>query len=339
MNKAPSFGLGPLPQFPAREWRELASDIEALGYRTLWIPDERFFRDVVATLAVTANATSTIGIGTSVTDPFIRHPALTAQWTASLDELSNGRMHIGIGAGFSGFSALGIDRVRPAKAIREMVELMRELWSGAVVDFQGELVQFRNARLDFEPLRDRIPCYIAGRGPLVLRLAGEIGEGVIIGSLAAEAGISFAFENIDQGLASSGRNREDIDIAIWLHTAVFPDREQAREAVRMIVVGVLLSSRPVLSRFGVTLDDPLKVALDGVRYIQDSPELMKVARMLSDDLVDQFSVAGPPEEVAARIRALRDAGVNHFALKPWLVPGQTLTDFARLVSEEVMPNI
>lgn len=317
----------------------MARHIEELGYRTVWIPDERFYRDVVTTLAVIGEATSHLGIATAVTDPYIRHPAITAQWTASLDELSNGRMHVGIGAGIAGFSALGITRRSPALAIREMVELMRRLWRGGLVDYQGRTVTFQHAGLDFKPPRARIPCYIAGRGKLILRLAGELGDGVILGSLASEDGLKYAFRQIDAGLTDAGRARDDLDVAIWLHTAIAPDREQARQAVRMIVVGVLLSSFGALEELGVHLNEEQHSYLSGLRYIHGSPEITKAAGMLNDGILDQFAVAGRPEEVAARIGALREKGVNHFALKPWLVPGQSISEFAQLVAEEVMPRV
>lgn len=335
----PSFGLGPLPNFPITTCGALAQQLESLGFDALWIPDERFYRDVTVTLSAIAQATTRLHIGTAVTDPFIRHPGLTAQWTASLDELSQGRMRIGIGAGIAGFDALGIERERPALAIREMVTLMRRLWTAEQVTYQGETVAFNDASLDFRPYRSRIPCYIAGRGPLILKLAGKIGDGVIIGSLASDNTLSYALDRIDAGLQDAGRTRDDIDIAIWLHTAVDDDREQAQNAVREIVVGVLLSSRPVLQQLGVHIDSEVHEALEGLRYEHGSPEMQRVAAMLSSDVLAHFSAAGTPSEVAEHIQALRDAGVNHFALKPWLVPGQTLGAFAQRVAEEVIPMV
>ncbi len=337
--KSLSFGLGPLPQYPLGDWRTLAPRIEQLGFDALWIPDERFYRDVVATLATIASMTSQIDIGTSVTDPYIRHPALAAQWTASIDELSSGRMNIGIGAGIAGFSALGIQRVRPVRAINEMVELMRQLWGAGTVNFQGELFSFNEAKMDFTPLRKRIPCFIAGRGPLILKLAGKIGDGVIIGSLAAEESLRYAFKQIDEGLKFSERTREDLDVAIWLHTAVSKDQEKARQAVREIIVGILISSRPILDRLGVPISKSITDALENLRYVHGSADVARTAEMLSDELIDSFSVAGSPDYLAERIKELHASGINHFALKPWMVPGQSFEEFAQVISEEVMPKV
>ena len=101
---------------------ERARLAEAVGYGTVWLADERFYREVYSCLAHFAAHASKVLLGPCVTDPFSRHPALTAMATATLDEISGRRAILGIGAGISGFTELGINRRRPARAIREMIE-------------------------------------------------------------------------------------------------------------------------------------------------------------------------------------------------------------------------
>ena len=96
-----------------------ARQIEELGFGTLWYADERFYREVYVGLAACATATSRLKLGTAVTDPFTRHPALTAAAIASVDELSDGRAILGYGAGISGYHNLGITLDRPARRLRE----------------------------------------------------------------------------------------------------------------------------------------------------------------------------------------------------------------------------
>src|SRR5262249_60082183 len=107
-----------LPARRARELATLAASAEALGYDDLWLADERFFRDVYGCLAACALSTRRIRLATGVTDPYSRHPALTAMAIATLDELSSGRAVLGVGAGVSGFRELGVDTRRSAVAIR-----------------------------------------------------------------------------------------------------------------------------------------------------------------------------------------------------------------------------
>src|SRR6266542_6209334 len=98
----PTYGIAVFPQYPAREFARLCALIEELGFHNLWVPDERFFQDLGVSMTLAAAHTSRIAIGSAVTDPYIRHPALTASLMATLDELSGGRVIAGIGAGISG---------------------------------------------------------------------------------------------------------------------------------------------------------------------------------------------------------------------------------------------
>src|SRR5262245_15868417 len=118
------FGIGLVGEHSSRRMIELSRRIESSGFDQIWVSDERFYRDVFVNMTLVACHTSRIRIGSMVTDPFVRHPALTAAAAASIDELSEGRCTIGMGAGISGFREMGIERVRPAKAIKEAVELI-----------------------------------------------------------------------------------------------------------------------------------------------------------------------------------------------------------------------
>ena len=94
---------------------EVAKLAEATGYDHFWLADERFFREVYGSLTLVAHHTSRITVGTCVTDPYSRHPALTAMAIATLDEIAGGRAVLGLGAGISGFAELGVKRERPAE--------------------------------------------------------------------------------------------------------------------------------------------------------------------------------------------------------------------------------
>lgn len=321
-----NFGVGLHADTEMARFAALAHAIESAGFARLWVPDERFQRDIAAALTVAATVTKSIRIGTAVTDPFIRHPALTASILASADEVAEGRMTAGIGAGISGFSALGVRRERPRLALREAITLMRRLWSGETVNFVGETTSFRDGRLEYVPLREDVPVWIAGRGPAVLALAGEIGDGVILGSLASEGGIAYARKHVGRGVRL--RKRQDRPTwGIWLHTAISEDAEAARRAVRPIVTGVLISSRTVLDELGVSLPNAFAKALDGVAYGMGNPEMLRVSRDLPDTVLDAFSVSGDRRQVRARLEELGRLGIEHVSFVPWLVPGQSFERF------------
>src|SRR5512132_609645 len=146
-------GLLMLPAYAPARLADLAGLAESTGFDDFWLADERFFREVYACLTLCALRTRRIRLGPCVTDPYSRHPALTAMAIATLDEISGGRALLGIGAGISGFAELGVRRERPARAIREAITLIRRLLSGEEADLQGEVVRFNQGRLDFTPRR------------------------------------------------------------------------------------------------------------------------------------------------------------------------------------------
>jgi 5,10-methylenetetrahydromethanopterin reductase len=107
---------------PVARLVERARLAEAHGYEAVWVADERFYREVYSCLGQIAAQTWKVLVGPCVTDPFARHPALTAMAIATLDEISGRRAMLGIGAGISGFAELGFRRVKPARAIRESID-------------------------------------------------------------------------------------------------------------------------------------------------------------------------------------------------------------------------
>lgn len=329
----PAFGIAIFPEHEPRRFAELCRRADALAFEQLWIPDERFFRDLGVQLTLAAANTERVRIGSAVTDPFIRHPALTATLFASVDEVARGRLIAGIGAGVSGFKQLGVKQERPQLAIREGVALMRTLWRGGNVDFDGKTTSFHGVGLDFTPMRSEIPVWIAGRGPAVLELAGEVAQGVMVGALASEPGLRYANAHIDKGLAKGGRDASAITRAVWLHTAISDDGEAARDAVRTIVAGALVSSLGVLRDIGLPLSDELVGSLEGITYGMNNPEMQRVAKTLGDDVLVHLSVAGTPAEVRRRVQELGRMGIQHIAVVPWLSRGQRLEDFMDMLSD------
>src|SRR3979490_955246 len=140
-----------LGNVPIAQMVEHARLAEANGYDTLWVAEERFYGEVYSTLAVLAQHTRRVHLGTCVTDPFARHPALTAMAIATLDEISDQRATLGIGAGISGFVELGIVRKKPAVAMREAIHVIRALLKGEAVDFHGDVIGFHTGRPPFKP--------------------------------------------------------------------------------------------------------------------------------------------------------------------------------------------
>ena len=332
----PSYGIALHYEFGRDRYIELCRQIDDLGFGNLWVPDERFMRDMAVGLTLAGMSTKRVTIGTAVTDPYIRHPALTATLMATLDEVSGGRLVMGIGAGVSGFDAVGIKRQHPQLAMREAIALMRELWNGGVVDYTGKTTSFHGGKLDFTPVRSDIPVWIAGRGPAVLQLAGEVANGVMIGSFASEPGLRYATAAIDRGIERGGRDASSLTRALWLHTAISENADAARDAVRNVVTGVLISSQQILDEVSIPVPRDLRQSLLGVTYGMTNPAMLRIARNVPDNVLSHFSVAGGPAEVRERMDEFGRLGIDHIAVVPWLTEGQTIEGFVHTLASALL---
>jgi 5,10-methylenetetrahydromethanopterin reductase len=330
-----TFGLGLLPQYPPEQFVQLTRLAEAKGFTAVWVPDERFYRECYSYLTLCAVNTERVRLGPCVTDPYSRHPALTAMAMGTVDEVSGGRAVLGIGAGASGMEALRIPRTKPAVALREAVALMRALWAGEEVTVDGEVISFTKGRLNFTARAD-IPIYIAGRGPKILELAGEIADGVIIGALASPSTLGYAMAHVEEGRRRAGPRARLRERVLWLHTAISGDGQAARDAVRRIVVGVLISSLPVLDRLGVTLPASLRERLGRITYGVQSPEMIEAAALVPDDVLGHFTMAGDGDFCRRRVAELARGGVTHIAVLPWLVAGQSIEAFVETLADELI---
>ena len=189
---------------PSARFLEQVRLAERLGFHAFFHNDKKWAQDVYVRLGAATQVSSRIGLGISATDPYTRHPALTAQATASIAEMAPGRFRVIIGSGSHFESLPGTDPVKPVTALREAIGLMRKLWAGERVTLDGEVIKFKDGALDAKP--SAVPqIYIASRGPMILKLAGEIADGAMIGSFATPAGIAYAKSHIEKGLKAAGR--------------------------------------------------------------------------------------------------------------------------------------
>jgi len=332
------FGVGLLAKYPYATLVNLARSCEAAGYDQIWMPDERFYRECYTQLAVIAQNTRRVKLGTAVTDPYSRHPAMTAAAMASVDEISGGRLVLGLGAGVSGFAEMGVKREKPARAMREAVEVIRPLLRGERVSYEGEIIKVQKAKLDFTPIRPEIPIYVAGAAPLVLRTAGRAGDGVILGDFADAAVVRWGLDQVAEGAAAAGRSLGDLYKMVWLQTFIHPDGQVARDNARWMVAFVLWGTRAFHDKMGVTLPPALAANLNFDYHL--SPDAAgEVARLVPDDLVRKFVLAGSPDELVEQVRELQATGIQQVAIHPWSFAGMSSEQAIDLFARTVIPRL
>ena len=324
---------------PAKELAPLARRIEEWGYDYLWIADERFFREVYSSLTLCALNTSRIKLGPCVTDPYSRHPALTAQAIGTLDEFSEGRAVLGIGAGISGFAELGVARSRPALAIREAVTLIRALLRDKKVDFQGRTVEFNGGGLNFSPLRPDLPIYIASNSPMVLQLAGELADGAIISSCVTQATVDYSLGIISEGASRTGRDIAGIDRVARLNCCIAPDPGEALQGVRMSALRSLSTYARFATAAGVEVPPNLTEAVTQLGYTHDSEKLESLARQVPDDFIRDASLVGTVEEVTARVVSIIEWGITQVTIRASATARQGIGATLEAFATQVMPQV
>jgi len=333
-------GLLLLPSRPVPEMAALAARAEALGYDDVWLADERFFREVYATLSAFAQSTRRVRLGPCVTDPYSRHPALTAMAVATLDEIAGGRAVLGIGAGVSGLAELGIDSSRSATAIREGIDLIRRLLAGETVTVKGE-ISFQEGRLDFTPSRADIPIYVASQRPAGCRVAGRVADGAIMQGALAEPLVRFLRDTVHGAALEAGRDPRRIELVARLNACIHDDRRAARDAMRPTVVRSLAAQRNDFFTFvtaGLTVPRPLADRLRNLPYTHDPAPLRAIAPDVPDEFVDACTLTGPPSVVAAEVVRLARAGIAQVMIYPLAVDGRLETTVERF-QREVMPLV
>jgi 5,10-methylenetetrahydromethanopterin reductase len=328
-------GNVPMPQMVER-----AKLAEANGYDALWVADERFYREVYSTLAVLALNTSRVRLGTCVTDPYARHPALTAMAIATLDEISNGRALLGFGAGISGFAELGIVRKKPALAMREAIQLIRQLLKGETVDFRGEVVGFTGGKLSFKPPRADIPVYVASNGPLGQRMTGAVADGAIMEGCGSVAEAKAFREMLAQGASKAGRDPRQVKVIARLNACIAADGKAARDAVRIFVARMLAAGRlkfRTAEAEGLTLSAEQAAPFASVHYAAGATPYAPLLPLITDRHVDAFTLSGTPEEVAEHMAELKSAGIDGFIIMPFAPAGGTAEDTLVQMGSKVWP--
>jgi F420-dependent oxidoreductase-like protein len=315
------WGLGMGPQDQLR----VVQEAERLGYDSVWAA-EAYGSDAATVLAWLAAGTDTIKLGSGIFQMPARSAAMTAMTAATIDELSGGRMLLGIGSSgpqvAEGWHGQRFER--QLQRTREYVEVVRKALSRERLEYHGETLELplpdgpgRALKLTIAPVQERIPIYLAAIGPNNTALAGEIADGWIPTFFSPEHVADFR-ALLEQGAARSGRSLSDFDIAPVVNAYVSDDREAARNLMRPVLALYIggMGSRAqnfynrLVRRYGfeAAAAEIQDLYLDGQRE--------QAGAAIPDELIDLVSLCGPREVVRDRLAAFRDAGVGTLMITP-----------------------
>ena len=291
-----------MPDGPVADLADLAVLAERLGYRRCWVYDEGLVtRDVYVTLTAIALATERILLGPGITNPYVRHPGVTAAAVATIDELSGGRAFVGLGAGGGlTLDPLGIDRRRPVAALGDMVGALRDLFEGRIVDLEGEAFSFRSASLGYG--RPAIEVFLAGRGPLVTRLGGEVADGFYL---------SYIHKDLIGGhVAALRAGAAGRPFTVVYSTMVATSEAEVAEARAALSFRLVDSPPEVKDLVGMTEADTASIR-EALRV--GGPAA--AADLVPEAWVDRFAIVGSEEEAGSELRDLLSLhGIDEFQL-------------------------
>ena len=217
---------------------------------TLMVPS--FTPNALALLSALAIRTKRVMLGTGVTD-FVRyHPSILAQFLATLDHLSGGRVFLGVGAGeVMNIIPFGMKWDRPYTILKEGIEIVKRLWSGEKFSYEGKVFRLNNAFLQIKPVQEKIPIYVGANGVKTRELTGEMCNGWM--PIAETKTYSKNLKDVERGCDRAGRSIMEIDTALQIYTAIDPDPEKAMQRAKQYG-GIIISAAEKAEQAGYELD-------------------------------------------------------------------------------------
>jgi 5,10-methylenetetrahydromethanopterin reductase len=312
------------------EYVALARKAEASGFHQFWVSNDLFFKSAPIILSAVAGATSRIGIGTAILNPYTMNPGEIAMLAATLDELSGNRFHLGLAAGAGDFIKwVGLDYRNPLAAVRDSVAAIRRLLAGEAGVKASTLPWTKDAYLRFRAPRVA-PIYIGAMGPKMLRLSGEIGDGVLPLLLPPEHYFTVR-PKVEEGMKDREPALGPFDFACCIWVSLSSDARAARRALaeKIAYYGSALSPL-ILERLSLTRQDFAIIE----RTVTEERDMDKACSLVDERMLS-IGVVGGAKEVIQRLEPLVSAGARHLSFGPPLGPDPL--EAVELLGREVLP--
>jgi probable F420-dependent oxidoreductase len=307
------FGVTVLPDPPFSRWLELMKAAEAHGFQYAWTYDSHvLWQESFPMLAVAARETSKIKLGHFVTNPATREPTVLASSYATLHDISDGRMVMGVGRGDSAVRYIGNQPMKIAQ-FELAVKMVRDFMNGREVDWNDKELQLKWVR----PELPDIPVWVAGYGPKALGVAGRAADGVII-QLADPEIIQWTMATARKAAEEAGRDPSQLKCIVGAPSHVSDDIADAREQVRWFPAMVSNHVMDLIERYGADGSVVPKALTDYVEarkfydYNEHSRVGAKHGEFVTDEICDRFCVLGNAEQIKTKLRDLEAVGVDQF---------------------------
>lgn len=273
---------------------ELAQLGEQCGYRRAWVP-ETWGRDAVTIMTRMATDTEEIGIGPSILNTYSRSPGVLAQTAASLQEVSNGRLRLGVGpsgpAVIEGWHGESFDQ--PLRRSRETIEIIQQALSGEPVEYDGHVFSLSGFRLRCEPPAEPVPVDAAAMGPTAVEMAGRFADGWHA-TMFTRDGMRERLGDLERGADLGDRDPEDIRVTLAVTACALPDGERARELVARHAA-FYIGGMGTFYRDSLAAQGHESLAHE-VASAWANGDREHAAAMVRDEVLDELGAAGTPAE-------------------------------------------
>ena len=283
---------------------ELGRHLEQTGYNGYWLTEESG-KEAFALLALLAEATDNIRLGTSILNLYSRTPMLLAMGTRTISDLSGGRFSLGLGTGGIGFmrQGHGIEIDRPVSRSKEVLDIVRAYLTEERFSYDGTWFNVRDFHLREGPLPYHVPIYQAALGPQMIKTAAKYYDGFIANWVTPESLANYR-EKIAEGCAEVGRDPSEVQI-LTLEMSAPDNSEESRDAMRRGCAFYCASEHYMHIADVTGLGDDFR----RVKEVWEARDYKRAASLVTDEMIETFTSTGTDEKVAKRLGWLLGEGV------------------------------
>jgi 5,10-methylenetetrahydromethanopterin reductase len=303
--------------------REMADSMKQADERGYEIG---FFSETIVLMRDAATAVTAFGMSTQrmtlgcTMIVRLRSPIVMAQTLVSMDELTDGRMIMAPGACTNSHAKRhALPAADPPTALEEWIQSMRAVITGERVSFDGDIVKFKDVELGWKPRRTYIPLWIPATSRTGLKIAGRIGDGVLLNAICSPEYSANALKIVREGAEEAGKNWDDFEVAQLINCSVEDDTEKAYDEIRWEVASKFDPIQmPFIAKPKMRVGEPY-IQPDDVPMLQEAYERGgkdELMRALPERYIQGMTASGTPEEVTKKVQEFRNVGVRLPILRP-----------------------